>query len=126
MSQLSRILERKHALVLRCEEQRRQLALETARCRAGLQRIDAAAHTVRRLIANPLMGVLFAALAARMGRRRIGKWAGRIALLWRGAKLLGTVAAAARFAPMVLSILNSVRAQGMPYGRSHQWRQASR
>lgn len=127
MNQLADILERKHALVLRCEQQRRQLEIETARWRAGLQRIDAITQTARRLVTNPLVGVLVAALVARLGRRRIGKWAGRIALLWRGAKLLGTVATAVRFAPMILSIVQSVRgAQNPPYGRSHQWRQASR
>ena len=50
MSRKAELEQRKQALVLRCEGQRRDLARETARWLAWLQRAESAAHAVRGLL----------------------------------------------------------------------------
>jgi hypothetical protein len=110
MNRLHMLERRRQALVLRCEQQRSELARESARLLAWLHRAESAAHTARRLLSHPLVPIAVALLAAGAGRRSIGKWARRVSALWRGMRLAGTVMAAARFAPLLLAILRSRRA----------------
>ena len=109
MNRKAELEQRKQALVLRCEGQRRDLARETARWLAWLQRAESAAHAVRGLLSHPLVPMVLAVLAAGAGGRILGRWALRIRSLGRTVRLLGTLMAAARFAPVVLAILRSRR-----------------